>query len=904
MIPLLSLGSPKAKVWDSKDCYAIRRKLKKISTSMTEDVLSSMDKFLALFSDQQHFDLFDTETESFADPTTLQGKELLKEYERDSYLNQKNDDFEAHNNIAGLAELYTDNDPFFDFHIKTGDDGSITGIAWMTGAMRDAFERYGTAVFTDMMKSAFNTSLFPYAAICVKRSTNKLDVATEGLLIEELNMTYLFLFDSMFEMGTGRTRAQVLVVGADGFISQRFITETLELPNARYMADSWHLLNKNLADKDNFTRVNYNAIITNLKGMIDAESEHFFETHYTSAMNILIEKRASTKERNYLEAFEKKKDEYALYLIKKMPGSFLYHGSQASESNHSVIHAHLGRYYCEEAYRLMADLINIGMSRQSTKRKELLQQNNLLRCQKELLQKRKDSYHGALLKAVDMIEDKSLNYKGFLLYEKEFIAIQRYKKEIHPVTGVCIVITPGTGTRRVFQTIFSKCPGCTIKDAFQAECRHEILNKVGRVEEEEFFCINNFDRRWHYIPRIKVLPRNTRLEGSLAAEKVGNSSNISGVDGIDSISEHSQEISIARGRQSNTFAHISSRSADFVETNLHGNNDVDYAIPDLEGPPSDVMYNVIKSCTDNLAGYISTLKDTLMKNQCLGMVSGMMDIIRKGYASDSLINLWRERHSLITASVPRNGEKSRPKDPEKALFSYANTQRAMKRPKSNLERIQNNSRQKIQSKGIRRCTFCNKEKCTVVNCPLKMSHGQVVVDISKFKMDIERSYPIAIHPFDSSMTALVRSTDISLTKGSNHIIVHSIHPMNVNSASINGIEQLVIKVSFVGSRKTEHPGQIIPQLGRVGIECHALFSFMDMIAGSANRFVFNAIENDGKGSDFIVRGPDYNVNRVHNGNFLHPNSQLISRHTEGQYVPQQYMSMGLNPYGFQGNHAF
>ena len=79
----------------------------------------------------------------------------------------------------------------------------------------------------------------------------------------------------MFEMATGRSRDQILVVGADGFINQRFITKTLKLSNAHYIADSWHLLNKDLADKDNLAPVNYQAIKTNLKGMIDAESETY-----------------------------------------------------------------------------------------------------------------------------------------------------------------------------------------------------------------------------------------------------------------------------------------------------------------------------------------------------------------------------------------------------------------------------------------------------------------------------------------------------------------------------------------------------------------------------------------------------------------------------------------------------
>ena len=47
-----------------------------------------------------------------------------------------------HCGLSGLL-VYIDNDPYFDYRIKTAEDGTITGIVWMTGAMRDVFERYG-----------------------------------------------------------------------------------------------------------------------------------------------------------------------------------------------------------------------------------------------------------------------------------------------------------------------------------------------------------------------------------------------------------------------------------------------------------------------------------------------------------------------------------------------------------------------------------------------------------------------------------------------------------------------------------------------------------------------------------------------------------------------------------------
>jgi hypothetical protein len=59
------------------------------------------------------------------------------------------------------------------------------------------FREIRDSSFTDMMKSAFNTSLYSYGAITVKRDTDKIDLAAEGLFIEELYSSYQFLFYSV-----------------------------------------------------------------------------------------------------------------------------------------------------------------------------------------------------------------------------------------------------------------------------------------------------------------------------------------------------------------------------------------------------------------------------------------------------------------------------------------------------------------------------------------------------------------------------------------------------------------------------------------------------------------------------------------------------------------------------------
>ena len=68
------------------------------------------------------------------------------------------------------------------------------------------------------------------------------------------------------------------------------------------------------------------------------------------------------------------------------------------------------------------------------------------------------------------------------------------------------------------------------------------------MKEDEFFSTDNFDRHWHYIPSVKVLPRNPGPIASSAPERsdIGsNSSDSLSSKQTDIISQSSNDITAA-----------------------------------------------------------------------------------------------------------------------------------------------------------------------------------------------------------------------------------------------------------------------------------------------------------------------------------------------------------------------
>lgn len=122
--------------------------------------------------------------------------------------------------LRRLAEL----DDTFDYRIAcNNDDGSITGVIWQTGYMRENFRRFGVALFLDAMKRHMNNLHWPYLSFCVIDGDGSSASAAEGLFCEERGAAHVFGVQSMLEMSYGRTADEVRAIFSDAILDDTIL---------------------------------------------------------------------------------------------------------------------------------------------------------------------------------------------------------------------------------------------------------------------------------------------------------------------------------------------------------------------------------------------------------------------------------------------------------------------------------------------------------------------------------------------------------------------------------------------------------------------------------------------------------------------------------------------------------
>ena len=314
----------------------------------------SKEVFLQQFIDKKYQDFFNAvkDDSNLNDQATLYAKDVLEHTLTEGDLNNKfTEDINCTTKeYLDALSLY---DPCFDFRLHTDAEGHVTRIAWMTGAMRASFELYGYSISLDAMKHAFNTSCYPYHAIVMSRDDGSNDIAVESVMIGEDVENYAWLINALFAMAEGRKKADVFVVSADDFINQKMVVEEFGLVNAHFILDRWHLTNINMPKA--FAPQRWNLVQDNIEKMFRAESEEIHTRLYAATKGILEERLCPETELEYLRKFRERKNEYASYAIKCIPGSKMIKGSSRSEQTHSTIHSFLGKDYCQPIFRFTFD---------------------------------------------------------------------------------------------------------------------------------------------------------------------------------------------------------------------------------------------------------------------------------------------------------------------------------------------------------------------------------------------------------------------------------------------------------------------------------------------------------------------------------------------------------------------
>ena len=108
--------------------------------------------------------------------------------------------------------------------------------------MRDNFERFGGYLSMDVMLRPINEMEWPCMSITMYNELNSICIACERIICGEGLEAYKAMIDFVLQNKTKRTRSDIDVVASDGILDKEKITNCLQLPNAIFMTDNYHLL--------------------------------------------------------------------------------------------------------------------------------------------------------------------------------------------------------------------------------------------------------------------------------------------------------------------------------------------------------------------------------------------------------------------------------------------------------------------------------------------------------------------------------------------------------------------------------------------------------------------------------------------------------------------------------------
>ena len=261
----------------------------------------------------------------------------------------------------------------FDFRFMEDSDQSIIAFVWQTDIMRGNVYRYIENMSLDMRHAETNDLLWPYMSVVLRDEYCKIAIGCEGFCISETLATYKFLLKSMFEMASFASRSDVLIVNADSFLNQKQVVDDLELPNAHFIQDSWHLRNGYF--RKNFRNA-YDDHKESFDGLLNATTEAAYSSYSTEILDIL---RNDYQQLSKFRSFLEEKEHHATYIVKTKRGSLGRVSSVPSEQNHSSIQRWQGDGYYANMITCVHDHYLRHIHRISTTRSSILKDNTILK---------------------------------------------------------------------------------------------------------------------------------------------------------------------------------------------------------------------------------------------------------------------------------------------------------------------------------------------------------------------------------------------------------------------------------------------------------------------------------------------------------------------------------------------
>ena len=374
--------------------------------------------------------------------------------------------------------------------------GRITGCIWQTAIMRDNFERFGGFISMDAMKRNLTSLDWPYMSISMYNELNSVCLACEGIVCGERVEAYSAMVQFVIQNNNKRKKEDINVVAADGILDQNKVTHMLQLPNAIYMADVFHLLDSILPKK--FGIDCYNLISDHLKQMIYSKTKEGFDSGYKVALDMLQNRdQRYAKYESSLHEFVEKKDSYASYILCKKKGTRGKHGSSISETNHASILCHLndgskqGNHYYEKPYTLVKDLF-------------IRQQNHIVKWNQQMYDENNDLI---LLRAQINKDTNPHLYKAsellclnsFKQFKDRMEKAKLYSKQMTTPLNATIrsLAHPSAPCRQCYRdniNDYFTCLTCESSIAREEQCVHS-LNANDFVFIPEQFATHHFRRK-------------------------------------------------------------------------------------------------------------------------------------------------------------------------------------------------------------------------------------------------------------------------------------------------------------------------------------------------------------------------------------------------------------------------
>ena len=146
-------------------------------------------------------------------------------------------------------QLIAENNRGFQYQFLQNNTGTITGCVWQISVMRDNFERFGGYICIDAMKRHINTLDWPYISVVMNNELNNVCVACEAILYSERIEGYKSIIQFILDNNNKRKKEDIYVLAADGIIEQSVVKNILDLPNAIYMTDAYHLFSGTLPSR-------------------------------------------------------------------------------------------------------------------------------------------------------------------------------------------------------------------------------------------------------------------------------------------------------------------------------------------------------------------------------------------------------------------------------------------------------------------------------------------------------------------------------------------------------------------------------------------------------------------------------------------------------------------------------